>query len=133
MPQKQSKSERALAFAREHGDAKAQLEPPEPHNDWLLDMQHEYDTEKHRIDGRNMICDVHVQYEKFAPWPECPWPNGAWRVVFTQNWDRVDLDALYDGNWGRWNTDFSVWGEFCETREQALANARAEMACTRTF
>lgn len=123
MPFPQNKKERALQFARNHGEAKRKLYPDNP-EDWLIDVEVESASKK-CTDGTPY--EAEIEYKRYRRWPDCPWPN-PWRVEITHTVERKDIGWPGEGH-----VTFGAEGEFCETREEALESAHEEMNSMRTF
>jgi len=126
MPFSRSKKERAVDFARAHGEAKAKLEP-DNEGDYLINSNADFLSEKCK-DGTPY--NVEIAYEHYRPWPDCPWPD-PWRVTITNTVSRKAIG--YPDFGGSDFISFSVFGDFCENREQALQSAQIEMNSERTF
>lgn len=124
-----TKQERAEEFARQHGESKKVLEPSNP-QDWFVRYELEHSKKKTpSIPNETRIDYVEqIQYELYRPWPGCSWPQ-AWRVCISEIVLRKDLEWDHENDY----VDFSVWGQFCESKEEALASARHELRFTPTF
>lgn len=126
-----NKAERSAEFAKSVGDAIPALQPPEGREEeYLVDREMVFSDEKTPPSPTGRVSyEKQIQYERYMAWPG--WGGAeAWRVVITLVVSRKDIG---------WSTsptelvDFPVWGKFCETRQEALADAEEERRNTRTF
>lgn len=121
-----TKQERAAEFARQHGEVKRKLEPDKP-QDWFVRYEFEHEQRKTPDPVGRINYERQIQYELYRAWPGCPWPQ-AWRVAISDIVARKDLEWDDKGF-----VDFTTWGEFCESKELALASALEEHSSTPTF
>lgn len=126
------KKSRSLTFARQHGEAKAVKRPPDSQErDFYLDTENLAYREVENVGGMKMSVSIFIEIEKYKPWPDCPWAE-PYRVIMTKVYNQADLDSCY-GGYCPVGPDFTMFGSFKGTREQALASASNAFDTERTF